>query len=109
MASGFSGPASAFLTPRLLYSLLVIQLMRGILAGQTKRAPEALLKEAESLHRAGKLEQAIENYRLFLKQYPDVAPVRSNLGRLWWVPDAMKKRSSSISARCSCSPFLRSD
>lgn len=64
----------------LLYAFLVIPLMGGILAGQTKPAPEALLKEAESYHRAGKLEQAVDNYRLFLKQYPDVAPVRSNLG-----------------------------
>jgi tetratricopeptide (TPR) repeat protein len=80
MASRFAAPVSAFLIRRLLYAFLVIQLMGGLLAGQTKQAPEALLKEAESLHRAGKLEQAIEDYRLFLKQYPDVAPVRSNLG-----------------------------
>jgi len=80
MASRFAAPVSAFLIRRLLYAFLVIQLMGGILAGQTKQAPEALLKEAESLRRAGKLEQAIEDYRLFLKQYPDVAPVRSNLG-----------------------------
>ena len=52
----------------------------GILAGQTARSPQELLKEAESLHRAGKFDQAIEDYRLLLKQYPDVAPVRSDLG-----------------------------
>ena len=80
MASRFAAPASDFVTRRLLYAVLVIQLMAGILAGQTKQAPEAVLKEAESLHRAGKLEQAIEGYRSFLKQHADVAPVRSNLG-----------------------------
>ena len=80
MASRFAAPASDFLARRLLYAVMVIQLMAGILAGQTKQAPEAVLKEAESLHRAGKLEQAIEGYRSFLKQHADVAPVRSNLG-----------------------------
>jgi tetratricopeptide (TPR) repeat protein len=58
----------------------VVPMWAGVLAGQTARTPENLLKEAESLHRAGKLDQAIEDYRLFLKQYPDVAPVRSDLG-----------------------------
>lgn len=80
MASRLAARVSALSIRRLLYAFLVIQLMGGILAGQTKQAPQALLKEAESLHRAGKLEQAIEDYRSFLKQYPDVAPVRSNLG-----------------------------
>lgn len=59
---------------------LVILSSAGILAGQTARSPQELLKEAESLHRAGKLDQAIEDYRLLLRQYPDVAPVRSDLG-----------------------------
>jgi len=80
MGSPAAAPVSAFLIRRLLSTFLVIQLMGGILAGQTKPAPEALLKEAESFHRAGKLDQAIKDYRLFLAQYPDVAPVRSNLG-----------------------------
>jgi len=65
--------------PRVCY-LLIILPVAGILAGQTARAPQDLLKEAESLHRAGKFDQAIEDYRLLLKQYPDVAPVRSDLG-----------------------------
>jgi len=80
MGSPSAAPVSAFLIRRVLCTFLVIQLMGGILAGQTKQAPEALLKEAESLHQAGKLDQAIKDYRLFLAQYPDVAPVRSNLG-----------------------------
>jgi tetratricopeptide (TPR) repeat protein len=80
MASRSGAFVSAFLIRRLLCTFLVIQLMSAILVGQTKQAPEALLKEAESLHRTGKLDQAIKDYRLFLAQHPDVAPVRSNLG-----------------------------
>ena len=59
---------------------LAILLLTGPLAAQTVRNPQELLKEADSLRQAGKLDQAIEDYRLFLKQYPDVVPVRSNLG-----------------------------
>ena len=58
---------------------LPVLLLAGALIAQTA-SPEALLKEAESLHQAGKLDQAIKDYRLFLAQYPDVVPVRSNLG-----------------------------
>jgi tetratricopeptide (TPR) repeat protein len=61
-------------------SVFLILLVTGVLAAQTARTPGDLLKEAESLQRAGKLDQAIEDYRLLLKQYPDLAPVRSNLG-----------------------------
>lgn len=49
-------------------------------AGQPARSPRELLKEAESFQKAGKLDGAIKDYRLFLQQYPNVAPVRSNLG-----------------------------
>ena len=51
-----------------------------VLHGQGSRSPQDLLREAQSLHQAGKLDQAIEDYRLILKDYPDVAQVRSNLG-----------------------------
>jgi tetratricopeptide (TPR) repeat protein len=54
--------------------------MAGTLHAQTAQSPEALLKEAQTLHQAGKLDEAIKDYRLFLAQHPDVAPVRSNLG-----------------------------
>jgi len=64
----------------MLYGLCFFALSAGVLAGQTHRAPGEILKEAASLHRAGQLEQAIEDYRLFLEEYPDVAPVRSDLG-----------------------------
>ena len=64
----------------LLCAFLLAPPLAGVLAGQASRSPQDLLKEAQSLHQAGKLDQAIEDYRLFLKDYPDVAQVRSNLG-----------------------------
>src|SRR5260370_12206748 len=67
-------------TMRVLYGFVFFGLSAGLSTGQTQRAPGDLLKEAASLHRAGQLEQAIEDYRLFLEKYPDVAPVRSDLG-----------------------------
>jgi tetratricopeptide (TPR) repeat protein len=73
-------PASASLRGRLVSVFLALPLAAGFLAGQTARPPQELLKEAESLHQAGKLDEAIKDYRLFLAQYPDVPQVRSNLG-----------------------------
>jgi tetratricopeptide (TPR) repeat protein len=63
-----------------LCALLTIPPSAGVLAFQGSRSPQDLIREAQSLHQAGKLDQAIEDYRLFLKDYPDVAQVRSNLG-----------------------------
>ncbi len=71
---------SACLTGWLLSTVLAVTPMAGFPGGQSPRSPQDLFKEAQSLHQAGKLEQAIEDYRLILKQYPDLAPVRSNLG-----------------------------
>ena len=71
------GPVGAI--PRVCGFLMVLPLA-AILAGQTARSPQELLREAESLRRAGKLDQAIEDYHLLLKQRPDLAPVRSDLG-----------------------------
>src|SRR5260370_35332218 len=65
---------------RMLYGFVFFALSAGLSTGQTQRAPGDLLKEAASFHQAGQLEQAIEDYRLFLEKYPDVAPVRSALG-----------------------------
>ena len=47
---------------------------------QTSRDPKQLLKQAIELHQAGKLEEAIQDYRLFLETYPDVPAARSDLG-----------------------------
>src|SRR6266403_1637886 len=67
-------------TRRMLYGFWFFALSANVLTCETQRAPGEILKEAASLHRAGQLEQAIEDYRLFLEKYPDVAPVRSDLG-----------------------------
>ncbi len=47
---------------------------------QALQNPQELLKQAIALHQAGKFDQAIADYRLLLQQYPDMAPVRSDLG-----------------------------
>jgi tetratricopeptide (TPR) repeat protein len=64
----------------MLYGFAFFALSTNQLTGQTQWGPGEILKEAASLHRAGQLEQAIEDYRIFLEKYPDVAPVRSDLG-----------------------------
>jgi tetratricopeptide (TPR) repeat protein len=50
------------------------------LAASPQRSPRQWLEHAIELHRAGRLEQAVEEYLAFLKQYPQVADVYSNLG-----------------------------
>lgn len=45
-----------------------------------QRSPQELLKEATEFQQAGKFDQAIVDYRQILKQYPDLAPIHSNLG-----------------------------
>lgn len=64
----------------MLGGLLVFLLGPASTFAQAPRNPQELLKEASSLHQAGKLDQAIADYRLFLEQYPDMAQVRSDLG-----------------------------
>jgi tetratricopeptide (TPR) repeat protein len=59
---------------------LLVLLLTGTLSAQTAQSPEALVKEAESFQQAGKLDEAIKDYRMFLDKFPDVVPVRSNLG-----------------------------
>jgi tetratricopeptide (TPR) repeat protein len=78
------GRSALSVLPSLIWRLLCVfcalLVLSGVLFAQTARAPEELLKEAEAFQRAGKLDEAIKDYRLILKQYPNVAPVRSNLG-----------------------------
>lgn len=72
--------SATFLIGGFLGMCLAILLRPGMLAAQDARSPETLLKEAQSLYKAGKLNQAIDDYRLFLAQHPDVFQVRSDLG-----------------------------
>src|ERR1041384_5750191 len=58
----------------------ILILTPAVTFAQAPRNPQELLKEAISLHQAGKLDEAIADYRLVLEQYPDMAPVRSDLG-----------------------------
>jgi tetratricopeptide (TPR) repeat protein len=60
--------------------LFVLTQSAHLVAAQSPRDPQDLLKEATSLQQAGKLDQAVEDYRLLLQQYPNVAAVHSNLG-----------------------------
>jgi len=55
-------------------------LVASDLRAQTTQSPQAIVQEAQSLQEAGKLDEAIKDYRLFLAQYPDVVQIRSNLG-----------------------------
>src|SRR5438309_11042948 len=80
MESDSGACASVYLIGHLTCMVLATMLPAGLLSGQAAQAPEAVLQEAEALHRAGKLDQAIEDYRLFLADHPDVFQVRSDLG-----------------------------
>ncbi|HXJ94885.1 MAG TPA: tetratricopeptide repeat protein [Terriglobia bacterium] len=75
-----SAVRTRFLIQSLMCALLLALVQAGVQAAQDERSPQDLLKEAESFQQAGKLDEAIADYRLILKQYPDIAPVRSDLG-----------------------------
>jgi Flp pilus assembly protein TadD len=60
--------------------VLAVLAVSTALVAQTPNDPQQLLKEAISLHRAGKLDEAIADYRALLEKYPNVAEVRSDLG-----------------------------
>ena len=62
------------------YRVILIALFACLLSGQATQSPEALLKQAVAFHQAGKLDEAIRDYRLVLDMYPDMFEVRSNLG-----------------------------
>lgn len=62
------------------WALFAISAISCHLLAQPARDPQSLLKEATSLQQQGKLDQAIEDYRLLLQQYPNIAAIHSNLG-----------------------------
>jgi tetratricopeptide (TPR) repeat protein len=64
-------------TYRLAFALFCISLLA---AQQATTSPQELLKQAVELHQAGKLDEAIQDYRRVLDAYPQMEEVRSNLG-----------------------------
>jgi tetratricopeptide (TPR) repeat protein len=48
--------------------------------GRASDPPEVLVQKAQAAHRAGDMPTAIKLYREFLKDHPEVAEIRSNLG-----------------------------
>lgn len=58
--------------------LLALSLGAGAAAGQS--APPDLLRDAAAAYQAGEVTTAIRLYREFLKDYPNAAEIRSNLG-----------------------------
>lgn len=58
----------------------VVALCLGSLYAQTQPNPEALWKEAVTLHQQGKLSEAIKDYQQLVKMYPDQPQLRSNFG-----------------------------
>jgi tetratricopeptide (TPR) repeat protein len=44
------------------------------------QSPQDLMKEAVEAQQAGQFEQAIRNYKVLLKTYPNIAEIHSNLG-----------------------------
>ena len=58
--------------------ILIFLFSLGILA--CAQSPQKLVQDAIQKQRAGKLEEAVAEYRQFLKSYPDAAAIHSNLG-----------------------------
>jgi tetratricopeptide (TPR) repeat protein len=63
-----------------MFRFAVLVVSAGLLCAQTNGSPQELLKQAIAAHQAGKLADAVRDYRTFLNMYPDVVQVRSNLG-----------------------------
>ena len=81
MGSSCASHDSVRFSCRILSSFtLFVLLASGALLAQTPNDPQQLLKEAISLHQAGKLDEAIADYRALLEKYPNVSEVRSDLG-----------------------------
>ena len=66
---------------RIILAWLSFAVATGMqISAEQVRDPQALLKEATSLQQAGKLDEAVADYRLLLQQYPNIATIHSNLG-----------------------------
>ncbi|MGH9665691.1 MAG: tetratricopeptide repeat protein, partial [Bryobacteraceae bacterium] len=63
-----------------MYRVVAVMLFVSCAYAQSSKSPQDLLKEALAAQQAGKFGDAIRVYRLLLKQYPNIAEIRSNLG-----------------------------
>src|SRR5690349_11051919 len=63
----------------MLYRIVLSLVVCSLACAQSER-PDRILAHAVELHQSGDLEAAVREYREFLKVYPDVPQVRSNLG-----------------------------
>jgi tetratricopeptide (TPR) repeat protein len=80
MGSRSVSPASACLIRRILRGFFISAACITATSAQTTPSPQDLLKEAVTFHQSGQFDRAIEDYRLLLAQYPNMAMVRSDLG-----------------------------
>ncbi len=63
-----------------MYRVAALLLGVSSVYAQNLSSPQDLLKEAIAFQQAGKLDNAIHDYRLLLDKYPDIPEIRSNLG-----------------------------
>ncbi len=63
-----------------MYRVALSVLCAGVCSAQGTQSPQDLLKEAIAFQQAGKLDDAIRDYRTLLATYPDIPEIRSNLG-----------------------------
>ena len=63
-----------------LLASAILTLLLAASPGRAGDPPEVLVQKAQEAHRAGDMTTAIRLYREFLKDHPEVAEIRSNLG-----------------------------
>jgi tetratricopeptide (TPR) repeat protein len=63
-----------------MYRVVAVVFALSCASGQAPPSPQELFQRALAAQQAGKLDEAIEGYRLLLGKYPDLAEIRSNLG-----------------------------
>src|SRR6185437_3080992 len=73
-------PAHHIIGLSLMYRLAVVLLGVSCAFAQSPSSPQDLLKEAIAFQQAGKLDEAIRDYRTLLASYPNIPELRSNLG-----------------------------
>jgi tetratricopeptide (TPR) repeat protein len=59
---------------------VLLLLLAGFAYAQSTPSPQEILKQAIAAQQSGRLDEAIKNYRLLLKSYPEIPEIRSNFG-----------------------------